>query len=202
MRRRPLPHAMPLAMTFARLVTLALVLLAAACGRDKGPSTDISGAMPALDFSMTRVNDGKAVSAADYRGKVVVLYFGYTHCPDICPTTLANLADALHKLESRAGDVRVLFVTVDPNRDTVGLMKGYVQSFAPQIDGLRGSADQLAALARRYRVAYSVTAGPPYEVMHSNAVFVFDTQGRARLVLTDTGNVEAVEAALRALIPG
>ncbi len=105
--------------------------------------------MPALDFAMTRANDGKAVRGADYRGKVAVLYFGYTHCPDICPTTLANLSEVLAKIGSRAGEVRVLFDTVDPNRDGADLMKTYVRSFGPQFDGLRGTANQLAALARR-----------------------------------------------------
>ena len=189
----------------ARLAALALFLLTAACGRQDsgGHATDITGAMPALDFSMTRANDGKAVSAADYRGKVVILYFGYTHCPDICPTTLANLSEAFGKLGGRAGDVRVLFVTVDPNRDALALMKGYVNSFAPQIDGLRGTPDQLTALARRYRVAYSVTPespGHPYEVMHSNAVFFFDRSGRARLVATATDNNAALTADLTRLL--
>src|SRR5262249_57265348 len=122
-------------------------------------ATDISGAMPPLGFEMTRANDGAAVGGNDYRGKIVVLYFGYTHCPDICPTTLANLSEVLDKLGPKADQVRVLFVTVDPNRDTAALMKGYVNSFAPQIDGLRGTPDQLTAFTPRYRVAFSVTPG-------------------------------------------
>jgi protein SCO1/2 len=187
-------------MKFARLAAIVLVLLAAACGRDKPGATDIAGAMPALDFTLTRANDGKTVGAGDYRGKVALLYFGYTHCPDVCPTTLANLSEMLAKLGKRAGEVRVLFVTVDPNRDTPAIMKGYVQSFAPQIDGLRGTPDQLAALARRYRVAYSVTPGPPYEVMHSNAVFFFDKSGRARLVATQTKDIGGVTANVEKLL--
>lgn len=192
-------------MKLARLAALALVLLAAACGRggDGGPATDITGAMPALDFAMTRANDGKAVGAGDYRGKVTLLYFGYTHCPDICPTTLANLSEVLQKLGGRADEVRVLFVTVDPNRDTPELLKGYVKSFAPQIDGLRGTADQLTALARRYRIAYSVTPdspGHPYEVMHSNAVFFFGRDGRAHLVATETKDVDGLTADVKRLL--
>jgi protein SCO1/2 len=183
-----------------RLAALALVLLAAACGRSDWHATDISGAMPALDFSMTRANDGKPVSAADYRGKVVVLYFGYTHCPDICPTTLANLAEVLQKLGGRADDVRVLFVTVDPNRDSEALMKTYVNSFARQIDGLRGSDNQLTTLARRYRIAYSVTPGANYEVMHSNAVFFFARDGKARLVTTSTDDVAGLTADVKRLL--
>ncbi|MEJ0041515.1 MAG: SCO family protein [Rhizomicrobium sp.] len=126
--------------------------------------------------------------------------FGYTHCPDICPTTLANLAEALSRLSARAGDVRVLFVTVDPARDTLAQMKGYVNSFAPQVDGLRGTDNQLVALARRYRVAYSVTPGPPYEVMHANAVFFFGRDSRARLVATGTKDIDGLTADLKRLL--
>ena len=187
-------------MKFMRLTALALALLAAACGRSQWHATDISGAMPALDFSMSRANDGKAVSAGDYRGKVVVLYFGYTHCPDICPTTLANLSEVLGKLGARADDVRVLFATVDPNRDSEALMKTYVNSFAPQIDGLRGTDNQLTTLARRYRIAYSVTPGANYEVMHSNAVFFFGRDGKARLVTTSTDDVAGLTDDVKRLL--
>ena len=176
-------------------------LLLASCGPNSAAwhQTDITGAMPPLSFEMTRANDGKAVSDADYRGKIVVLYFGYTHCPDVCPTTLANLAEALGKLGAKADGVRVLFVTVDPNRDTLDLMKGYVNSFAPQVDGLSGTDDQIAALARRYRVAYSVTPGANYEVMHSNAVFFFGRDGRAHLVSTETKDIDALTDDLKRL---
>lgn len=189
-------------MKLARLAVFALALLIAACSKqDAGwHATDITGAMPPLAFSMTRANDGKPVSEADYRGKIVVLYFGYTHCPDICPTTLANLAEALARLGAKADDVHVLFVTVDPNRDTLDLMKGYVNSFAAQVDGLRGTDNQIAALARRYRVAYSVTPGANYEVMHSNAVFFFGRDGRAHLVSTDTKDIDALTADLKRLL--
>jgi protein SCO1/2 len=192
-------------MKLASVAILAVALALAACSKPQSGwhATDIGGAMPPLGFQITRANDGAAVSASDYRGKVVVLYFGYTHCPDICPTTLANLSAVLDKLGPKAGQVRVLFVTVDPDRDTLALMKGYVNAFAPQIDGLRGTADQLTALARRYRVAFSVapeSAGHAYEVMHSNAVFFFDRDGRARLVSTDTKDVDGTAADVKRLL--
>ncbi|MBL6853631.1 MAG: SCO family protein [Alphaproteobacteria bacterium] len=184
-----------------RAVAVLVAVLLAACSKQSGwHATDITGAMPPLVFTMTRASDGEIVSEADYRGKIVVLYFGYTHCPDICPTTLANLAEALGKLGAKADGVRVLFVTVDPNRDTPDLMKGYVNSFAPQVNGLRGTDDQLAALARRYRVAYTVTPGPNYEVMHSNAVFFFGRDGRAHLVSTDTKDIGALTEDLNHLL--
>ena len=165
-----------------------LLAALAGCGRSDKPwhATDITGAMPQLDFAMIRANDGAPVNAKNYRGRVTILYFGYTNCPDICPTTLANLAEMLQQLGSDADKVRVLFVTVDPDRDTLPILKKYVSAFAPQIDGLRGTDNALAELGRRYRVIYSVKNKPTYEVMHSSAVFFFDSRGRARLVTLTT----------------
>jgi len=192
-------------MIFRRFGALCLLVLLAACGRSgtSWHATNISGAMPALSFSLTRANDGAPVRASDYRGKVVVLYFGYTHCPDICPATLANLAGAIATLGMRADDVRVLFVTVDPNRDTGPVLAKYVQAFGPQIQGLRGTDDQLTDLARRYRVLYSVSPdspGHPYEVMHSAAAFFFDRNGHARLVATKTDDMAALAGGLKQLL--
>ncbi len=177
-----------------RAVFLALLLSLAACNREQPwHATNITGAMPRLEFQLTRARGGRPVSASTYRGKVVLLYFGYTHCPDICPTTLANLSDALKRLGPRASGVRILFVTVDPDRDTNKVLGEYVTAFAPEIDGLRGSDDALASLARRYRVAYGVTKEKgAYNVMHSEAVFFFDRGGRARLVTTSTENTSDI----------
>jgi protein SCO1/2 len=174
------------------------LLLLAGCGKPNFHMTDISGAMPRLDFRMTRATDGKPVTGADYRGKLVVLYFGYTNCPDVCPATLANLADMLGKVKSP--DVRVLFVGVDPTRDTPNALKKYTAAFSSQMDGLTGSDNALANFARAYRVAYSVNPGPPYTVMHSNAVFFFDRDGRARLVTTDTADTSAMAEDVRRLL--
>ena len=160
--------------------------------------TDISGGMPKLDFHLSE--NGKPVTAEAFRGKVVALYFGYTHCPDVCPTTLANLTQMAEKVASP--DLRILFVTVDPDRDTDAVLSDYAKAFSPQVVGLRGSANQLAHLARRYRVAYTVTKGPPYEVMHSNAVFFFDKSGKARLVTTDTADSAAIAADVKLLLAG
>ncbi|MGH7116600.1 MAG: SCO family protein [Stellaceae bacterium] len=174
--------------SIARLIGAGLgLMLLAGCGDSaKWHSIDISGSLPPLTFTMTRAGDGKQVTEADYRGRVVLLYFGYTFCPDVCPETLSNLAEVLTRIGPDARDVRVLFVTVDPNRDTPPVLAAYVKNFAPQIEGLRGTADQLAALARRYRVVYSVspaTGGHPYEVTHSSAIYVFDGSGAARLII-------------------
>lgn len=192
-----------------RLTTLALVALFGAflgtCGDAVKPwhATDITGAMPKLEFTMIRANDNAIVTEQTYRGRVVILYFGYTHCPDICPTTLANFSEMLKRLGTRAYDIAVLFVSVDPDRDTPDVMRAYVKAFAPQVDGLSGPLNNLTALTRRYHVFFSVTPktpGHPYEVMHSNAAFFFDRTGRARLVATSTDDIMgAVEDVKRLL---
>jgi len=185
-----------------RAAALAGVLALAACGQKASwYGTGITGIMPPLAFAMTRASDGAPVSAQDFRGHEVLLYFGYTNCPDVCPTTLANVAQALTKLGARAKDVRVLFVTVDPKRDTLPVLKTYVKAFSPQMVGLRGDPDAIAKLARRYRVAYTVDPGPPYEVSHSSAVFFFDAEGHARVVTLATDNTDALAGDMERLLP-
>lgn len=181
-----------------------LIATATGCGpATRAGTTDIAGVMPPLAFSMTRATDSAPVTAADYRGKGVLLYFGYTHCPDECPTTLANIASALHRLGGAAQNVRVLFVTVDPARDTVPVLKRYARAFAPEVDGLRGSDNATAALARRYRVLYTVTPASPghaYDVMHSDSLFLFDRNGRARLVTTSTADTGELAQEIRQVL--
>ena len=190
--------------TLGRIPVLMLCLLLWSCGSEKPyHMTDITGAMPKLQFRMERANDHAIVSADSYRGKVVILYFGYTHCPDVCPTTLANLSEVLKRLDTRAYDVSVPFVSVDPDRDTPEVLAPYVRNFAKQIDGLTGPPNGLMALTRRYRVLYSVTKdspGHPYEVMHSNSVFFFDRSGAARLVTTSTNDIAGITEDVKRLL--
>lgn len=192
-------------MVFARIAAFALALSLAACGGGDKPwhATDITGSMPKLQLRMLRANDASMVSEQNYRGKVVILYFGYTNCPDVCPTTLANLAQILGKLDTQAYDVAVLFVSVDPDRDTQPILSKYVRGFAHQIDGLTGPPNGLMALARRYRVLYKVTKdtpGHPYTVMHSNSVFFFDRAGSARLVTTSTDDIKGLTEDVKRLL--
>jgi protein SCO1 len=163
---------------------LCAIILAAG-GRAVLPRSAEAQNLPPLAFTMTRSTDGKTVTAADYRGKIVLLYFGYTFCPDVCPTTLLNLTSILKSLSGEAKHIRVLFVTVDPNRDTLAVLKRYTESFAPQVVGLRGTPSEIAILAKRYHATYSVTPphdGKPYEVTHSAAIYVFDINGNNRLM--------------------
>ena len=166
---------------------LAILLLLAGCGHNLSPQdVSIAGLVPPLDFSMQDVNTGKPVTAADFRGKVTLLYFGYTNCPDVCPTTLYNVDRILRRLGPLARQVNFLFVTVDPDRDTPSVLAQYVALFGPNITGLRGGPNQLFALARRYRVVFSVTkptATTPYEVTHSAAIYVFNAQGQAQFLI-------------------
>lgn len=193
----------------AAAVLLLSALLLAGPPAKAWNSDDMSGALPQLAFTMTRASDGKSVTAADFKGKIVLLYFGYTFCPDVCPTTLLNITSMLKTLGKQADDVRVLFVTVDPNRDTLAVLKQYTEAFAPEVVGLRGTPNALASLAKRYRVAYSVTPphdGKPYEVTHGAAVYVFNRDGNIRLLFTSLSQpntkLAPIEADLRAMVNG
>ena len=188
----------------ARLGALCAALALCGCVQRQLPHhmTDISGLVAPLQFHMTD-QDGRPVSAADYRGDVVMLYFGYTHCMDECPTTLAKLADAIAHLGAQAGRVRVLFVTVDPRRDTEPVLKRYVNDFGPQFVGLRGSPAQLTRMIKRYRVSYHYEkpdASGAYEVDHSSAVFIFGRRGRARLLAQTATPAPVLTTYLRRLL--
>ena len=203
----PLPHPRATA-RFARW--LGLVAAAALTGCHPAQhwnATDVSGSTPDLQFDMVRASDGKTVTASDYRGKIVLLYFGYTYCPDVCPLTLSHVAQALQGVKGAAQNVRVLFVTVDPARDDPKTLKDYVANFGPEFIGLRGTPDELATLAKRYRVAYSVTpsADPAkYIVTHSSALYAFDRRGKAQILMTslstDTPDIKGTTEDLNQMI--
>ena len=184
------------------LTSCAAVLLAACAAHPNWQLDDVSGHLPDLEFQLT--NDlGKPVTAATYLGKVVVLYFGYTHCPDVCPLTLVHLHTVLQKLGKDADDVRVLFVTVDPARDSVPVLHQYVTAFDPRIVGLTGTQDAIGALAKRYRAFYQretpETSSGDYEVTHSSAIYIFDREGRARLLATPGATNDAIYHDLKVL---
>lgn len=184
----------------------ALLLLAglAACNRSQPAFLlqNITGLMPALKFTLTN-QDNQLVSADDYRGKVVLLYFGYTQCPDVCPATLAMLGATLRALGADAANVGVLFVSVDPQRDTAAVLKRYMGNFGSQFVGLRGDDAALNALTRRYRVAYHREKPDPqgyYAVDHSSAIFVFDQKGQVRLLAEESAGSKTIASDLRRLL--
>lgn len=185
---------------------VALILTAALAGCVRSDPhyalKNITGLVSPLEFHLTN-QDGQPVTAADYRHDVVVLYFGYTECPDECPTTLTMLANALHSLGPQASQVRVLFVTVDPSRDTTAVLKRYVTNFDPQFVGLRPDQDELTALSKRYRISYHYEKPDKdgsYEVDHSSAVFIFDRAGRARLLAHSDNTSQQVASDLHRLL--
>jgi protein SCO1/2 len=181
---------------------LAVVVLAGCNG--SGPSfknTDITGAGYGKDFTLTD-HTGKTRTLADFRGKVVVVFFGYTHCPDVCPTTLADLKVAREQLGEDGKRVQVLFVTVDPERDTRELLSNYVPAFDPSFLGLYGDPAATARVAKEFRVFYQKVPGKTpdsYTVDHTAGSYVFDPQGRLRL-LVRPGNVPNLVADLKTLL--
>ena len=146
-------------------------------------SVDITGAQYARDFKLTD-HTGKARTMADFKGKVTVLFFGFTQCPDVCPTTMAELAQVKQALGAQADKLQVLFVTVDPERDTEQLLAQYVPAFDPTFIGLRGDAAATAAVAKEFKIFYAKSAGATpanYSMDHTAGSYVFDQEGNIRL---------------------
>jgi len=164
------------------LVFVALLALAA-CAPARGPVTDIAGAMPRLEFAMTRANDGKDVTADAYRGHVVILYFGYTNCPDLCPLTMSNTAVALRMLPAAdRAKIRVLFVSVDPGRDTLARLKSWLGNFDPAFIGLRGTLAQVQSFEQQT----GLPIGPEFkdskgefQLDHATEMFAYSTDNVA-----------------------
>lgn len=167
-------------------------------------STDLTGATFARQLALVD-HHGQPRSLADFRGKATVVFFGYTACPDICPTMLARLAEVMKKLGGEAERVQVLFVTVDPERDSAERLKDFVPWFNPSFLGLRGDAAQIQAAAAEFRI---FTARKPvegalgYVIDHSTGAYVFDPAGRLRLYVKDTTSVDDIAADLRLLLQG
>lgn len=185
------------------LVSLAACLLAA-CTESKPQfkAIDVTGADYAKDFQLTD-HDGQPRSLKDFRGKLVVMFFGYTQCPDVCPTTMAELAEA-KKLMGPDGDkLQGIFVTVDPERDTPQVLKGYMANFDPSFIALRATPEQLAALAKDFKIHYKKVEGKTptsYTMDHSAASLVYDTQGRLRLYTRYGSGPQALASDLQLLL--
>jgi protein SCO1/2 len=190
-----------------RSLLAMLVMAVAMAGCDssapKFNNADITGAEYARDFALTDHN-GKPRTLADFRGKVVTVFFGFTHCPDVCPTTLSEMKLVLKELGSDANRVQVLFVTVDPERDTPEVLRQYVPSFDPGFLGLYGDAKATAEVARNFKVFYQKVPGAKpdtYTVDHTAASYVFDPQGRLRLFVRH-GTLQPLVSDLRLLLQG
>lgn len=147
---------------------------------------DITGTHLGQDLDMNDAS-GTPRTLADYRGKVLMVFFGYTHCPDVCPTSMAQAAMAMRKLGEKAADVRVIMITVDPERDTAKVLQTYVKNFDPDFIGLTGSPRQLEKTARSFKASYTKEPGPAadqYTMSHSSAFYLLDREGEARALLS------------------
>lgn len=187
-------------------ICLVAGVLLAGCQPSQTPpvfqATDITGATFARDFKLTD-HHGQVRTLADFKGKVVAIFFGYTHCPDVCPTTLSDFAQALKQLGPQANQVQVIFVTVDPQRDTPALLKQYVPAFDPSFLGMYTDETSLALLAKEYKLVYqktSVKAADDYLIDHSAGTYVYDANGRLRLLVSYGSIPDAIAQDLKTLL--
>ncbi|THF63995.1 SCO family protein [Pseudothauera nasutitermitis] len=188
------------------LVAFSAAILLAGCEAPAPTfnATDVTGAPYGRQLAMTDHN-GQPRTLEDFRGKVVTLFFGFTQCPDVCPTSLSNMAEVMRLLGPDADRVQALFVTVDPERDTQALLAEYMPVFDPRFVGLYGSLEQTAEVAKEFRVFYRKsgdTSGMNYTIDHSAGTYVFDTQGRMRLYLKHGETPENIAADIRQLLEG
>lgn len=167
-------------------------------------NTDVTGLGYARDFALTDHN-GKPRTLADFKGKAVLVFFGFTHCPDVCPTTLAEMANVMQQLGPQADKVQVLFITVDPERDTPELLAKYVPAFHPSFLGLVGDKAATEKVAKEFRVFYQKVPGKDagsYTVDHTAGSYVFDPQGRIRLFVRHGQGAEPIAHDLKLLLAG
>jgi protein SCO1/2 len=188
-----------------RAISVALVALTlAACSPD-GPrfkNADITGAGFGREFTLADAS-GKTRTLADFRGMAVVVFFGFTQCPDVCPTALSTLAEAIKKLGPDAWRVQGVFITIDPERDTPELLAQYVPAFNPKFVGLRGDAEATERVAKEFKVVYRKAPGSTpgsYTMDHSAGMYVFDPQGRLRLFVSHGQDADALAHDLRELL--
>jgi len=187
-----------------------LSLMLAGCDRVKtlfesGPKfngIDITGAQYARNFALVDAQ-GRERTMADFQGKIVAIFFGFTQCPDVCPTAMVELAQVKQALGADGDKLQGIFITVDPERDTPEVMGAYVQAFDPSFVALRGSPEQTAAVAREFKVYYNKVPGKTpdsYTMDHSAGLYVFDTQGRVRLYARHGIGAELLTQDIRRLL--
>jgi protein SCO1/2 len=186
----------------------AMLMFAAGCDRIGAPGKspfhgiDVTGSDIGRDFRLTD-HTGKERTLADFRGKVVLVIFGFTQCPDVCPTALANAASAVRQMGEDAKNVQVLFVTVDPKRDTLELLGQYVPAFHPQFLGMGGDAARVLKTAKDFNMYVVERPGKTpdtYTVDHSTQMYAFDRQGRVRLVISHGTAPAAIASDLKILL--
>jgi protein SCO1/2 len=192
-----------------RALLLAAVASLAACdiampgaGKAAFKAVDITGAEYARSLSLADPG-GQVRNLADYKGKVVVVFFGYTQCPDVCPATMAELAEVKRALGADGARVQGIFVTIDPARDSAELLKAYTANFGPDIVGLRGSPDQTVATAKEFKVFFNKVPGKTdtsYTMDHTAGSYVFDAKGKVRLFTRYGSGAQALRDDLKILL--
>lgn len=195
------------AVTARLLMAVFAAVLLAGCGKPDGvtfESSDVTGATFGREFALHGAG-GQPRSLGDFSGKAVVVFFGFTHCPDVCPTTMVKLAQVMKALGPDADRVQVLMVTLDPERDSADLMAQYARGFDPRFDGLSGSPAEIAAAAKEFRVVYQKQPGTTpdsYGIDHTTGTYVFDPKGRLRLFVSGQQDAASIEHDLRLLLGG
>jgi len=184
---------------------LASLATLAACQKPDASAfkaVDITGADYAKELALTDA-DGKPRRLADFKGKVTVVFFGFTQCPDVCPTTMLELAQVKKALGADGDKVQGIFVTIDPERDTAEVLKAYVSNFSPDFVALRGTVEETKAAAKQFKIFYAKVPGKTegsYSMDHTAGSYVFDAQGRIRLFTRYGTGVEALQHDLRILL--
>lgn len=189
---------------FAAAAVMVSAGLAGCSGKSEFHAVDISGATYAHDFSLADT-DGRTRTLADFKGKVVVLFFGYAQCPDVCPTTMLQMKEVKEQLGADGNRMQAIFITVDPERDTPAVLKEYMQAFDPSFIALIPQLEQLPELTKNFKVFFQKVAGATptsYTVDHTAASFVYDPQGRLRLYVRYGTPTASVVADVKALLAG
>ncbi|MBR7801393.1 SCO family protein [Undibacterium sp. FT137W] len=185
-----------------QFLAVSLALGLAACDRKSlnFNSIDITGADYCRDFKLND-SDGKQRQLSDFRGRYVLVFFGFTQCPDICPTALARAAAVKQKLGKDGDQLQVIFISIDPERDTADLMRAYTHNFDPSFIGLRGSAEQTKRVADEFKVFYAkVATGSSYTMDHSTLSYLFDSTGKIRLAMRHEHSADQFASDIRQLM--
>lgn len=187
-------------MRFFAWAMLALALAGCGAQGEKFEGVDLTGVSWGKDFQL-QDPDGRVRSLADFRGKVVAVFFGFVQCPDACPTALARALEAKKRLGADGERLQVVFITVDPERDSAELLRQYTAAFDPTFLGLRGTPDQTRRVANEFKVFYEkVATGSSYTVNHSTMTYLFDPQGRLRVGLSHALGAEQFAHDVRLLL--
>ena len=189
-----------------RRLALCAVAMLAACSPEKPAfkAVDITGAEYARQLALPDAS-GKPRTLAEFKGKVTLVFFGFTQCPDVCPTALAEIAEVKQKLGADGAKVQAVFVTVDPERDTPEVIGAYVKNFGSDFVALRGSLEQTQAAAKEFKIFFAKVPGKTegaYTMDHTAGTFVFDPQGRIRLFIRQGGGAEAMASDIKLLLAG